>query len=148
MLPSLVVQFCDLEALIHEQAQWKPFTPTLLIQGYQPQQRLSFPIKPVDKDLIAFLDRFADHIRGTPPHMPPEVIVLVVVMRLPQPDAKTVQARLLVGVLGNGDVFTIYRVGDDKPLLTWGAQPADVPSVAQPYIEPIADLLDACRAHP
>lgn len=148
VLPSLVAQFCDLEALIHEETQWKPFTPTLLVQGYEPQQRLSFPIKPADRDLIAFMDRFADHVRGTPPPMPPEAIVLVVVVRLPQPDVDAARARLLVGVLGNGDVFTICRLGEDTPLLTWGAHSDDLPSVAQPYIDPIVDLLDACRAHP
>lgn len=143
-LPSLVARCCDLEARLHTEKGWAPFTPMLLIRGYRPDYAVSFPISPRDKDLVAFLARFAKTIRDAPPPEPAEAVVLVVILQLQRPDDTIVKVRLLVGVLGNGDLFTVSRVADDDPLLTWAPEPEEVMDAAKPFIKHLSDLINAC----
>lgn len=146
-LPALVVKFCDLEAQLHAEKGWKPFTPTLLIQGYRPEHSTAFPIAPRDKDVVAFLDRFATAIRNAPPPAPVEAVVLVLLLRPQTPNGTTAKARLLVGALGSGDLFTMYRAGANTPLLTWAPEPGELLAAAHPYTQPLTDLISVCAAH-
>lgn len=143
-VPAIVAGFCDLDVKTHADIGWKVHRPTLLIQGPEPDDTMSVPYRGAStgQGLLEWLECLVQVTSADPPVLPAAAIVLVARLSALQESAVT-QARVLVGVLQGGDLFTVVRVGDGDPVLVWRPEPDEVFPAVRPYVEPLAALVTA-----